>query len=84
MNEWLQWLFVDQVAWLTSIVSLSCIWFMGDKRWWSPYIGIFGQIFWVMLALNTKQYGLLPAVVAYTVIYARTAYKWRPQSPRSE
>jgi hypothetical protein len=76
MSELLYWVFFQQSAWLASAVSLVMMWQMGNHRWWAPWLGIFGQIFWALLALFTQQWGLLPAVVLYTIVHGRNAHKW--------
>jgi hypothetical protein len=71
------WLFVEQSAWITSGVSAVVVWQMGNRRWWAPWLGVAGQVFWVVLALQADQPGLLPGVGLYTIIHLRNAIKWR-------
>jgi hypothetical protein len=73
----LYFVLVQQSAWLASAVSLVMMWQMGNRRWWAPYLGIFGQVFWTLLAIFTQQWGLIPAVVLYTTVHARNAWLWR-------
>jgi hypothetical protein len=71
------WLFVEQAAWWASAISLAMMWAMGDRKWWAPYLGLAGQVFWAFLALTTQQWGLLIAVAAYSFVHLRNAWKWR-------
>jgi hypothetical protein len=76
VTDGLYFVFVQQSAWLASAVSLAMMWAMGDRRYWAPWLGIFGQVFWLLLAIYTQQWGLVPAVVLYTIVHARNAWKW--------
>ncbi|HEY3083259.1 MAG TPA: hypothetical protein VGM69_25490 [Chloroflexota bacterium] len=74
-----QWLFVQQSAWITSAISAVMLWQLGNRRWWAPWLGLVGQVFWVALALHTDQPGLLPGIVLYTLIHVRNGLKWRAE-----
>lgn len=67
-----------------AVFGLTSIWLaMGRNatgRKWAPLIGLAGQPFWLAFALDTKAWGLLALVGAYTVVYLRGALvQWRPQ-----
>lgn len=75
----LYWLFVEQSAWIVSGISIFMMWQMGNRRWWAPIVGLFGQVFWLILALYIGQYGLLPGIAGYTIVHARNAHKWHKE-----
>ena len=64
--------------------GLTSIWCaMGHNakaRKWAPVIGLAGQPFWFAFALDTKAWGLLALVAAYTAVYVRgILVQWRPR-----
>lgn len=76
MSEALYWLLVQQAAWIVGAISLTMTWMMGNRDWRAPLLGLVGQVFWLILALHTQQWGLLVTVVLYTVVHTRNARKW--------
>ena len=65
-----------------ALFGLTSIWLaMGRNvtgRKLAPVIGLIGQPFWFSFALDTKAWGLLALVGAYTVVYLRGALvQWR-------
>jgi hypothetical protein len=77
VGDVLWFIFVQQSAWWASAVSLYMTWQMGNQRPWAPLVGIGGQLFWLLLAIFTQQWGLIPTVFAYTFVHARNARKMR-------
>lgn len=48
-------------------------------RKWAPLIGLAGQPFWIVFAIQVEAWGLIPLATAYSVVYARGAWvQWRP------
>lgn len=76
MADLLYFIFVQQSAWFAAIISLVMMWAMGDHRWWAPLLGVFGQVFWMILAIYSRQWGLLATVIPYTIVHGRNSYKW--------
>lgn len=64
------------LSWIISITSIIMIYLMGNKWKYAPILGIFNQILWYILILNSKQYGLLLGVTGYTIIHIRNMLKW--------
>ena len=67
-----------------AMFGLTSIWCaMGHNakaRKWAPVIGLAGQPFWFAFALDTKAWGLLALVAAYTAVYVRgILVQWRPR-----
>lgn len=63
-------------SWALTIVGLTCFWLAGRKVWWAWYVGLAGQFLWLGYSLITQQWGFLMGVIAYSVVYARNAYRW--------
>lgn len=47
-------------------------------RRWAPLVGLCGQPFWVVFAIQARAWGLLALSVAYSAVYIRGAWlQWR-------
>jgi hypothetical protein len=64
------------MAWILSATSCLMLWMMGNKSKWGPRLGIANQILWMVYAILIKQYGLIPGVIAYTIIHIRNLIQW--------
>lgn len=64
------------LSWVLSATSGLMLWLMGNKSKLGPRIGIANQVLWIIYAVWTEQWGLLPGVLAYTVIHVRNAIRW--------
>lgn len=69
---------------LLALFGLTSIWLaMGRNvrgRKWAPVIGLFGQPFWFLFALDAGAWGLMALVAAYTVVYLRgILLQWGPR-----
>jgi hypothetical protein len=67
-----------------ALFGLSALWMaMGSNpkaRKWAPLVGLAGQPFWALFAIQTGGWGLGVLVAAYTVVYARGAWmQWNPR-----
>lgn len=63
---------------LIALFGLTSIWLaMGHNttgRKWAPVIGLAGQPFWLVFAMDAAAWGLLALVAAYTAVYLRGVY----------
>ena len=64
------------MAWILSATSATMLWQMGNKSKWGPRIGVANQMLWIIYAIWTKQWGLLPGVILYTLIHIRNVVRW--------
>lgn len=62
-NQWLG-LFV-------SCFAIIVVTLLGDGWFWAPHLGVVCQVTWVYYAINKKQFGLLPSIIAFLLIYVR-------------
>jgi len=65
------------LSWVISGTSGIMLWVMGNKSIWGPRIGIANQILWIVYAVGTEQWGLLPGIAIYTAIHARNLLRWK-------
>ena len=63
-------------SWILTIVGLTCFILAGRKVWWAWYVGIAGQVLWLVYSITTEQWGFLLGVVAYSLVYGVNAHKW--------
>lgn len=76
MTDFLYWLLVQQSAWWSGAISVVMMWKMGSRVWWAPFLGLVGQVFWLLLAWFTSQPGMVVAALVYTFVHGRNARKW--------
>ena len=67
---------MNYLQWVLSATSAVMLWLMGNKSPWGPRLGLLNQVIWIVYVVATKQWGLLPGVLIYTVIHARNVAKW--------
>lgn len=65
--------------WLIGLVSTLVLVVHLQKRWWAPIAGLVSEVFWIAYALMLRQYGLLPAVLTFCVVYLVAIPKWRKE-----
>lgn len=63
-------------SWALTLVGITCFFLAGRKVWWAWYVGLAGQLIWLLYALLTRQWGFLVGVVLYTIVYSNNAYRW--------
>lgn len=83
MSEALYWLFVQQSSWIVLSLSLFMTVQMGNKKWWSPWIGVVSQIFWIILGNFTGQPAIILAALLYAVVHVRNGLKWWKEEGKS-
>jgi hypothetical protein len=71
-------------SWLLTVVGLTGFILAGRKVWWAWYINIGCQALWFTYAIVTEQHGFIVAAIAYTVVFARNAYKWTTERSPSK
>ena len=64
------------LSWVLSGTSAVMLWLMGNKTKWGPRVGIANQVLWIIYAIWTQQWGLLPGVLLYTAIHIRNLIRW--------
>jgi len=45
-----------------------------EARRWAPIVGLCGQPFWIIFAIESSAWGLLALSIAYTAIYVRAGW----------
>jgi hypothetical protein len=64
------------MAWVLSGTSAVMLWLMGNKSKWGPRIGLANQVLWMIYAVYTEQWGLVPGIIIYAVVHVRNMAKW--------
>jgi len=68
-----------KMDWLLSGLAIVSLWLVGNKNYWGFIVGLVTQVFWFYYAFTTEQFGLVPGVIIYTVVYARNLWKWKEE-----
>ena len=66
-----QWL-----ALFVSCMAIVTVTLVGEQWYWAPVLGVVCQIFWIYYAIKKKQLGLLPAILAFLLVYLRMWWVW--------
>lgn len=65
------------LPWLVSGVTVWMTLWAGDKKTSAWVVGLAGQVLWLLWIWASSTWGLLPANIVLTLIYARNWWKWR-------
>lgn len=60
---------------ITSFFTLFSVYLAGNGDQRFNFLGLFNQILWVFVILNSKTYGLLVLTVAMTITYSRNIWR---------
>lgn len=63
-------------SWALTAVGVTCFFLAGRKVWWTWYVGLGGQVLWLIYAIVTRQYGFLVGTAAYSWVYVQNAVRW--------
>ena len=67
----------DQIlSWVVSAVGIFGFYLAGKKIWWAWYVNIANQLFWILFAFITQNWGFLLATAFYLWVFGRNAYLW--------
>lgn len=64
------------LSWIVCAVGITGFFLAGRKIWWSWYVNIACQIFWVLYAIVSSTHTFLVTAAFYTVVFAINARKW--------
>jgi hypothetical protein len=59
------------LQWALSLISVAVLWLMGNGSKYGPLVGLLGQLLWIYYVWHTRQWGLMPGVVMFTVVHGR-------------
>lgn len=62
--------------WIASATSIAMIWLMGSKSKWGPVMGLISQCAWLIYTIQAEAWGLMPAVIGFTIVHARNLRLW--------
>ena len=67
----------DQIlSWVVSAIGSLGFYLAGKKIWWAWYVNIANQLFWILFAFITQNWGFLLATAFYLWVFGRNAYLW--------
>jgi hypothetical protein len=66
-------------SWFLALLGIAGMLFVGKKRWEAFLWLIMVEFFWIIFALQTKQFGFILGSVVYGIVYAKNAMKWRSE-----
>ena len=64
------------LSWVLSATSAIMLWQMGNKSKWGPRLGIANQVVWIVYAVGTQQWGLIPGVLLDPAVHVRNLSRW--------
>lgn len=65
------------LPWLMSAITLYMTYLQGDKKTRSWIVGLVNQFLWLVFAIGTQTWGLLPLNAGLWILYIRNFRKWR-------
>jgi hypothetical protein len=68
---------MEYFPWILSAFGIASLWMMGSRSARGPIIGLVGQALWVYYVIATGQWGLMPGVILYALVYLRNLYLYR-------
>ena len=73
LENWARYVSVRRIAW-----PMQPMFRNARARRWAPVVGLCGQPFWIVFALQSSAWGLLALSLAYSAVYVRGALvQWR-------
>ena len=63
-----------------SVNTVAVMWLAGSKRALGWLLGLIGQAGWLAFVILFQAWGLLPLVLALTVVYTRNLLRWKAES----
>lgn len=64
------------LSWIVGAIGITGFFLAGRKVWWSWYVNIACQVFWVLYALASSTPAFLVTAAFYTIVFAYNAWKW--------
>lgn len=69
-------LFFAYLDWILGLSALGIQFCIIKKWWWAPIAGVLGQSLWTTYAITREDYGLLPSILGFTILYGYGIVKW--------
>lgn len=66
----------DYLPWLLSVLTIYMTFLQGEKHQSAWIVGLFNQVLWLLFAVTTHTWGLLPLNAALWYLYIRNFIKW--------
>lgn len=70
-------MFSEQLlSWLVGAIGITGFFLAGRKVWWSWYVNIACQVFWVLYAIASSTPAFFVTAAFYTAVFSYNAWKW--------
>lgn len=63
--------------WLVSILGITSIYLLGDKKKSGWVFKLVSQVIWIYLAISKELYGFIPLAALAGILAIRNYIKWR-------
>src|SRR5215204_3197160 len=73
---------VEALPWIISAGTFAGTWAIGNKVWWCWLLVFFVQEIWLLYILTTRQWGLLPGMIALSSIHVRNHLRWQREESK--
>lgn len=70
----------DMLPWLMSAITLYMTFLQGNKKQSAWAWGLINQVLWLVFAVSTETWGLLPLNAGLWYLYVRNWLKWRREA----
>jgi len=67
------------MSWIAAIITLFAKYLVGRKDKWGHAIHIIGEFVWIIVALQTKIYGLMLIAVPTVILSVYNFWKWHKE-----
>lgn len=64
------------LSWLVGAIGITGFFLAGRKVWWSWYVNIICQVFWVLYAIVSSTPAFFVTAAFYTAVFSYNAWKW--------
>jgi len=65
------------LSWIAGAIELTASWCVGNKKRFGFILNIICEVLWIIVAIQSKVYGLLLVVVPAMFINTRNYFKWK-------
>lgn len=71
-------------SWILTLLGVTGLYFAGKKQKVGWMIGLCAQVFWIIYAIVSSQYGFVFSAIAYGSVYLRNWIKWSGEFPKEQ
>jgi hypothetical protein len=64
-------------SWALAFIGIAGIFLVGRKIIWGWIVLCINEVFWIVYAIDTNQYGFIFAAIAYGIVYIKSLLHWQ-------